>query len=210
MFRESCTPSRQFGCTAPSALRNAHPWHIPAPRKVRQDCTPCWQPWPIHRTPELYHLFQGILYPLDTIRTRLAVCKHNSYNGIFHAASRIWAEEGVTGFYRGITPSMIGILPYAGVDIMVGAGCGGARGRHVQQHAANAGAEPFCRLKGCSMAIYRDHTQRYQIESELTTSACCKDAGFAVSACQRTHSWAGPKVTPPHPESHSHLALSGV
>lgn len=28
-------------------------------------------------------------------------------------------DEGVAAFYRGLVPSMIGILPYAGVDIMV-------------------------------------------------------------------------------------------
>jgi solute carrier family 25 phosphate transporter 23/24/25/41 len=31
----------------------------------------------------------------------------------------MWAEEGLASFYRGLTPSMIGILPYAGVDICV-------------------------------------------------------------------------------------------
>ncbi len=62
---------------------------------------------------------QGLLYPLDTIRTRLAVCNRGSYSGIRHAAQRILAEEGFTAFYRGLTPSMIGILPYAGVDIAV-------------------------------------------------------------------------------------------
>lgn len=60
---------------------------------------------------------QGLLYPLDTIRTRLAVCNRGSYTSITHAFHRIWLEEGPAAFYRGITPSMIGILPYAGVDI---------------------------------------------------------------------------------------------
>eukprot|EP00198_Chlamydomonas_reinhardtii_P001041 XP_001690376.1 mitochondrial substrate carrier [Chlamydomonas reinhardtii] len=60
---------------------------------------------------------QGLLYPLDTIRTRLAVSPTNTYNGILHAAYRIRRDEGVAAFYRGLTPSMIGILPFAGVDI---------------------------------------------------------------------------------------------
>jgi solute carrier family 25 phosphate transporter 23/24/25/41 len=60
---------------------------------------------------------QGLLYPLDTIRTRLAVSPPGTYYGILHAAYRIRRDEGVRGFYRGITPSMIGILPFAGVDI---------------------------------------------------------------------------------------------
>ncbi|PNH08158.1 Calcium-binding mitochondrial carrier protein SCaMC-2-A, partial [Tetrabaena socialis] len=60
---------------------------------------------------------QGLLYPLDTIRTRLAVSAPNTYAGILHAAYRIRRDEGARAFYRGITPSMIGILPFAGMDI---------------------------------------------------------------------------------------------
>ncbi|GLI64006.1 hypothetical protein VaNZ11_007160 [Volvox africanus] len=60
---------------------------------------------------------QGLLYPLDTIRTRLAVSPPGTYAGILHAAYRIRRDEGVFAFYRGIVPSMIGILPFAGVDI---------------------------------------------------------------------------------------------
>ncbi|KAG2501192.1 hypothetical protein HYH03_001006 [Edaphochlamys debaryana] len=60
---------------------------------------------------------QGLLYPLDTIRTRLAVSPPNTYAGILHAAYRIRRDEGLAAFYRGLTPSMIGILPFAGVDI---------------------------------------------------------------------------------------------
>lgn len=60
---------------------------------------------------------QGLLYPLDTIRTRLALAPNGTYRGILHAASRIQREEGLRAFYRGLAPSMIGILPFAGVDI---------------------------------------------------------------------------------------------
>jgi len=62
---------------------------------------------------------QFLLYPLDTIRTRLAVSEHGTYRGILHAAYRMHRDEGVHSFYRGLLPSMIGILPYAGVDIML-------------------------------------------------------------------------------------------
>jgi len=60
---------------------------------------------------------QFLLYPLDTIRTRLAVSPAKTYSGIAHCAQLIRRDEGFKAFYRGITPSMIGILPYAGVDI---------------------------------------------------------------------------------------------
>lgn len=60
---------------------------------------------------------QGLLYPLDTIRTRLALAPTGTYRGILHALYRIQRDEGGVAFYRGLTPSMIGILPFAGVDI---------------------------------------------------------------------------------------------
>jgi hypothetical protein len=57
---------------------------------------------------------QFLTYPLDTIRTRLAVSPHGTYKGIVHAAAKISLDEGGRGFFRGLAPSMIGILPYAG------------------------------------------------------------------------------------------------
>ena len=62
---------------------------------------------------------QGLLYPLDTVRTRLAVSSKGTYTGIFNTLHRIRTEEGFLALYRGITPNMVGILPYAGVDIMM-------------------------------------------------------------------------------------------
>lgn len=60
---------------------------------------------------------QGLVYPLDTVRTRLAVCPSAEYTTIVGMALRILRKDGFTAFYRGIVPSTCGILPYAGVDI---------------------------------------------------------------------------------------------
>lgn len=60
---------------------------------------------------------QTLIYPLELIRTRLALCESGRYRGIAHAAASIVRTEGWPAFYRGLTPSLIGILPYAGVDI---------------------------------------------------------------------------------------------
>eukprot|EP00798_Chlamydomonas_sp_ICE-L_P006220 gene6220-2837_t len=62
---------------------------------------------------------QFLLYPLDTIRTRLAVCPHGTYKGISHAAYTMWIHEGPRSLYSGLLPSMMGIMPYAGVDITI-------------------------------------------------------------------------------------------
>ena len=62
---------------------------------------------------------QASIYPLELVRTRLAVSPPGSYAGIIDAARQVWAREGPRAFYRGIGPSLVGILPYAGVDIAV-------------------------------------------------------------------------------------------
>ncbi|XP_062375642.1 graves disease carrier protein [Sardina pilchardus] len=56
-------------------------------------------------------------YPLDVVRARLAfqVTGYHRYTGIANAFQTIYLKEGgVTGFYRGLTPTIIGMAPYAG------------------------------------------------------------------------------------------------
>lgn len=60
---------------------------------------------------------QTAIYPLELIRTRLALCESGRYRGIADAARQIVRQEGWRAFYRGLKPSLLGILPYAGVDI---------------------------------------------------------------------------------------------
>lgn len=57
-------------------------------------------------------MLQGLVYPLDTVRTRLAVCHSNEYAGIWATAARLWQKEGLTAFYRGLVPSMVRMVLY--------------------------------------------------------------------------------------------------
>uniref|UniRef100_A0A7S1SPR2 ADP,ATP carrier protein n=1 Tax=Tetraselmis chuii TaxID=63592 RepID=A0A7S1SPR2_9CHLO len=57
------------------------------------------------------------IYPLEIIRTRLTLCSNGTYRGMGDAAIKIYRQEGAMAFYRGLIPSLVGILPYAGVDI---------------------------------------------------------------------------------------------
>jgi len=60
-----------------------------------------------------------VTYPLDLMRARLAfqITGNHRYNGIFDAFKTIYIEEGGTrAFYRGITPTLLGIIPYGGVS----------------------------------------------------------------------------------------------
>lgn len=62
---------------------------------------------------------QVAVYPMDLVKTRLQT---------FHAADgkaphlmqlsrSIWAQEGPRALYRGLFPSLLGMIPYAGIDL---------------------------------------------------------------------------------------------
>ena len=50
---------------------------------------------------------QAIIYPLELIKTRLAVSPAGSYTGIAHCAAQVLRHEGWRSFYRGMLPSMV-------------------------------------------------------------------------------------------------------
>ncbi|XP_021817766.1 adenine nucleotide transporter BT1, chloroplastic/mitochondrial-like [Prunus avium] len=54
-------------------------------------------------------------YPLELLKTRLTV-QRGVYHNFFHAFSKIVQEEGPAGLYRGLTPSLIGVIPYAATN----------------------------------------------------------------------------------------------
>lgn len=62
---------------------------------------------------------QTIIYPLEVLKTRLALRKTGQYNSIADAAYKIYVHEGVKAFYRGYIPNILGIIPYAGIDLAV-------------------------------------------------------------------------------------------
>ena len=57
-------------------------------------------------------------FPLDTIRARLAFqVRETKYTGIINTGVVIFKTEGgVVGLYRGLVPTLIGIIPYAGLS----------------------------------------------------------------------------------------------
>ncbi|KAI3775456.1 hypothetical protein L1987_50032 [Smallanthus sonchifolius] len=51
-------------------------------------------------------------YPLELLKTRLTV-QRGVYNNLVDAFLKIVKEEGPAELYRGLTPSLIGVIPYA-------------------------------------------------------------------------------------------------
>ncbi|XP_050303447.1 calcium-binding mitochondrial carrier protein SCaMC-2 [Anthonomus grandis grandis] len=62
---------------------------------------------------------QTIIYPLEVLKTRLALRKTGQYSSIADAAYKIYIGEGLRAFYRGYIPNILGIIPYAGIDLAV-------------------------------------------------------------------------------------------
>ncbi|XP_041646552.1 mitochondrial coenzyme A transporter SLC25A42-like [Cheilinus undulatus] len=56
-----------------------------------------------------------LTYPLDMVRARMAVTAKEMYSNIMHVFVRISQEEGIKTLYRGFTPTILGVIPYAGI-----------------------------------------------------------------------------------------------
>ncbi|XP_056287865.1 calcium-binding mitochondrial carrier protein SCaMC-2-B isoform X2 [Pseudoliparis swirei] len=62
---------------------------------------------------------QSSIYPMEVLKTRLALRTTGQFSGILHCAKHILQKEGVAAFYKGYVPNMLGIIPYAGIDLAV-------------------------------------------------------------------------------------------
>lgn len=49
----------------------------------------------------------------------MALRKTGEYESILDAFKKIRSTEGLRSFYRGYIPNMLGIIPYAGIDLAV-------------------------------------------------------------------------------------------
>ncbi|XP_067826003.1 calcium-binding mitochondrial carrier protein SCaMC-2-B isoform X1 [Heptranchias perlo] len=62
---------------------------------------------------------QSTIYPMEVLKTRLALRKTGQYSGMLNCAKHIFKKEGITAFYKGYIPNMLGIIPYAGIDLAI-------------------------------------------------------------------------------------------
>lgn len=58
-------------------------------------------------------------FVLQVLKTRLTLRKTGQYKNVVDAAKKIYKNEGLRPFYRGYIPNLLGIIPYAGIDLAV-------------------------------------------------------------------------------------------
>ncbi|XP_054012695.1 calcium-binding mitochondrial carrier protein SCaMC-2 isoform X2 [Hylaeus anthracinus] len=62
---------------------------------------------------------QSAIYPLEVLKTRFALRKTGEFAGLVDATKKIYRQGGLKSFYRGYVPNLMGIIPYAGIDLAV-------------------------------------------------------------------------------------------
>ncbi|XP_060773426.1 mitochondrial adenyl nucleotide antiporter SLC25A24 [Neoarius graeffei] len=62
---------------------------------------------------------QTAIYPMEVMKTRLTLRKTGQYSGMFDCAKKILKKEGLKAFYKGYIPNILGIIPYAGIDLAI-------------------------------------------------------------------------------------------
>jgi solute carrier family 25 phosphate transporter 23/24/25/41 len=62
---------------------------------------------------------QVIVYPLEVIKTRLSISPPSMYSGVVDCFSKTLKAEGARALFRGCGTSVVGIIPYAGIDLMM-------------------------------------------------------------------------------------------
>ncbi|KAL6135983.1 hypothetical protein ACLB2K_068207 [Fragaria x ananassa] len=62
---------------------------------------------------------QAAIYRVDLVKTRIQTyaCEGGRTPSLGSLSKQIWVQEGPRAFYRGLVPSLLGIVPYAGIDL---------------------------------------------------------------------------------------------
>jgi solute carrier family 25 folate transporter 32 len=64
----------------------------------------------------------GVTYPLQVLRSRLQnydAEREFGRRGLVGVVRKLWREEGVRGFYRGVMPGVVRVLPATWVTFLV-------------------------------------------------------------------------------------------
>jgi solute carrier family 25, member 42 len=110
-------------------------------------------------------------YPLDLVRAQLAVLKHHPHHsgaasqnhlpnpGFVGVLNQNYRRAGVRGLFRGITPTLLGILPYSGIAF-----CLNEQGKRELQHLTGREVTTLERLQCGAISGLVAQTVTYPIE----------------------------------------------
>jgi len=62
---------------------------------------------------------QAVVYPLDIVKTRLAISPRGQYSGIGDCLAQTVRCEGIFAMYKGLGPALVGIVPAVGIDMAI-------------------------------------------------------------------------------------------
>ena len=62
---------------------------------------------------------QFVIYPMDIVKTRLAISARGQYNGIIDCLVKTVQREGGFAVYKGLGPALVGIVPAVGIDMAI-------------------------------------------------------------------------------------------
>ena len=60
---------------------------------------------------------QTVLYPLELIKTRIAVSAPGEYSSIADCIQQSYRRNGIREFYKGLSANLVGIIPYRGLEV---------------------------------------------------------------------------------------------
>ncbi|XP_038596404.1 calcium-binding mitochondrial carrier protein SCaMC-3 [Tachyglossus aculeatus] len=89
---------------------------------------------------------QTIIYPMEVLKTRLTLRRTGQYSGLRDCARQILQREGPQAFYKGYLPNVLGIIPYAGIDLAV---YETLKNRWLQQYSQNSADPGILVLLAC-------------------------------------------------------------
>lgn len=91
---------------------------------------------------------QTVVYPLEIVKTRVALTAGGNIS-MATVIAGVLRAEGARGLFKGLTPSLVGIFPYAGIDLMANSVLKDA----LAAKYAEIGRDPgVAELLGCGMA----------------------------------------------------------
>ncbi|CAO4386198.1 unnamed protein product [Caenorhabditis nigoni] len=101
---------------------------------------------------------QTAIYPMEVMKTRLALRRTGQLDrGMIHFAHKMYDKEGIRCFYKGYLPNLLGIIPYAGIDLTV-----------------------YETLKSCYTKYYTEHTEP-GVLALLACGTCSSTCGQLAS-----------------------------